>query len=958
DPENYYYGEMLSGKNRITKSFQKKMDELGLKPFGRSAQSIDPQNPADRPYANLAYVLQERTSQVICDIVRHFFTENPLTKGTDKLALSGGVALNILSNGKLITEGLIYGENIFVQPAAGDSGVSIGSALTVARELYGQDVNVEMDHAQYGPEYSNEEIRKVLEKAGLVEGVDFRQVTDKELIYEAADLIGEAKAIAWFQGRSEVGPRALGARSILLNLSDVRANNTANIIKGRQSWRPSASSVLEEAARDYFMGIGKAPFMIVAFPILHLKRGEVLSGAHEFGDKLARPQTVSKKVNPLYWALLDKLGKIGQAPAVVNTSFNKQEPLVEDPSEALDTFFYMERVEHLFIGNFIVDKTENLRPGIIALQDEESLQGLIKQAVGSGDMDVWAELFVRAGELYPKCRKIGITMDCGRYGFKSFEIPLVKEMFSGSLKEHLLRYISSDIFNRAAEYSAEKIYISTTSDKMGRVVYQLIKGKLTQNFPRMNYFANYGEDIEIVSAAYGDTIARAKKLPPTPRLERSAFREIPGRFIGIDVGATNIKCVLIENGVVKNKKEVPTAYTGGKELGNLISVLAMDLAGGKKVEGIGISLPGVVDARENKLKWLVNYEHRWRAGAPGGDMAEEYNALTARLMSLREPLGCGNIRLVNDGTAFGISVLNSSKENDAVVAALGTGIGAGRIRDGAIDISRIEQSGAFVVNAAKDAERDAGCEVSGCFSGVLRDSTGTMRSETELALQMIKWFKTMHLLNGDSNFIFTGGATFGKYGKKLIDEINRILREDQLVFKASLSDADRVFGAAEGAAQLSMSLSNESVMEEIHRINMSMLPPRHGAAKINYLISEDLVPIGMRNSLNSFLAELYKKYPFLKEKEEIKVVKRDVLAATVNTILFREDKNNVVSVALSNASDIALLPEGVRALVFIGNSETDDFVHLEGIIAALKALQQGDINKLMSLYRALSGKEF
>ncbi|MBU1084117.1 MAG: hypothetical protein KKG84_03385, partial [Candidatus Omnitrophica bacterium] len=325
NPENYYYGEMVEGKTRITKSFRKKMEELGICPYGRATHQIDPKNPEDRAYANLAFVLQERTSQVICDIVRYYFREKVSTKGIEKLALAGGVALNILSNGKLITEGLVYGENIFVQPAAGDSGVSLGSSLTVAREIYGDDVNVEMKHALYGPEYSNEEIRGTLEEFGLTEGIDYVTATDEKLVKYAADFINKEKAIAWFQGKSEIGPRALGARSILLNLNDVQANNTANIIKGRQPWRPSASSIAEEYAKDYFMGIGKSPFMIVAFPILFSKKNIVLSGMHEFGDKLARPQTVSKETNPLYWELLTRLGEISNIPAVVNTSFNKQE---------------------------------------------------------------------------------------------------------------------------------------------------------------------------------------------------------------------------------------------------------------------------------------------------------------------------------------------------------------------------------------------------------------------------------------------------------------------------------------------------------------------------------------------------------------------------------------------------------------------------------------------------------
>ena len=318
NPENYYYGEMVEGRERITKTFQEKLARLGIVPYKKKVKDLDPNSKEDRPYANLAYVLQERTNEVVADIIRFYMKEKEETKGVEKLALAGGIALNILSNGKLISDNIVLGENLFVQPAAGDSGTSIGAALSVAREIYGDDVDTEMDSALYGPEYSEDEIETALKEYGLVEGEDYFLLSDEEVCLQAASLIKDAKAIAWFQGRSEVGPRALGARSILLNLNDVNANNTANIIKGRQPWRPSASSILFEEAKEYFRGIAKAPFMVIAFPVLYLKQKFVQSGKHDFGDGLARPQTVSKETNPRYWELLRKLKEISDVPAVVN----------------------------------------------------------------------------------------------------------------------------------------------------------------------------------------------------------------------------------------------------------------------------------------------------------------------------------------------------------------------------------------------------------------------------------------------------------------------------------------------------------------------------------------------------------------------------------------------------------------------------------------------------------------
>lgn len=356
NPDLNYYGIMMEGTKRITKYLKDKLSDFGIPPRTNKDRELDPYNDKDRAYANLAYALQERTAQVLEEIVRFYLNGKNSGSKVDKLALAGGIALNILSNGKLITDGIIFGENLFVQPAAGDSGTSIGAALVVSKEIYHENVNHEMKHASYGPEYNNGEIESALINAGLKENIDYVKVEKGRLIDEASACIGKAKAIAWFQGRSEIGPRALGNRSILLNLNDVQANNTANIIKNRQPWRPSASSICEEDAKDYFRGIDKSPFMVVSFPILYGKQKVVLSGVHKFGDRLARPQTVSRKENPLYWELLKKIEEVMGIPAVVNTSFNKQEPLVENPEQAIKTFFRMESVDKLFIGNFIVNK--------------------------------------------------------------------------------------------------------------------------------------------------------------------------------------------------------------------------------------------------------------------------------------------------------------------------------------------------------------------------------------------------------------------------------------------------------------------------------------------------------------------------------------------------------------------------------------------------------------------------
>ncbi|MBI5124597.1 MAG: hypothetical protein HZA72_04180, partial [Candidatus Omnitrophica bacterium] len=319
NPENLYYGEMAQGKTRITNSFIERLKDL-VHPSKKSSKDIDPLLPEDRPYANLAFVLQEATERVVTDVVRYYLQKNPTTKGLKKLAFGGGIALNILANGKLIQEGLVGGEDIFVQPAASDAGTAIGAALVVAKEIYGRDVNFEMANAFYGPKYTDDGIRETLDRFGLLPGIDYEKVDDDNLVEEAAQCIKNNEPIAWFQGRSELGPRALGARSILLNLLDDTANNTANIIKGRQPWRPSASSIIEEAAKDYFAGIGKSPFMIIAYDVQPDKKHLMASGVHQYGKRLARPQTIDRNSSPLYWRLLNRVGELIGVPAVVNTS--------------------------------------------------------------------------------------------------------------------------------------------------------------------------------------------------------------------------------------------------------------------------------------------------------------------------------------------------------------------------------------------------------------------------------------------------------------------------------------------------------------------------------------------------------------------------------------------------------------------------------------------------------------
>jgi carbamoyltransferase len=850
NPAYLYYGVIAPGKLRVTQALVEKLTALGIPPSKKNPREIDPLLAEDRPYANLAFVLQETTDELVADVISYYLQRNPKTKYLQKLAYGGGIALNILSNGRIISEGLIRGEDIFIQPAASDAGTAIGAALVAAKELYGINVSFEMTHAFYGPEYSDSDIEATLNGLGLVAGVDYRKLDDDELIEQAAQCIKNRQPIAWFQGRSELGPRALGSRSVLLNLLDDTANNTANIIKGRQPWRPSASSVEEDAARDYFIGIGKSPFMIIAFDVAADKKHLMASGVHQYGKRLARPQTVSEKANPLYWRLLKKVGELIGVPAVVNTSFNKQEPLVENPEEAINTFRYMKGVDTLFMGHYLIKKSSRMQPTIVSLQDEPTLKDLLREATSSGDINDWNRLFTGVSALYPKSHTIRVTFDCGDYGTREISIPLVKELFEGPSRSVVMRYVASVIYNHVIGFSAKKIYIGASSSKMDGPVFYLMRDYLRDNFKRMDYFANSGEKVQVLPLpAEGVALkepARSKNI-----VSRPSEAQRQGIYIGIDVGANRIKGVVIKDGKLIRKEVLSTTFAGGRELRSLIMGMVEDLSGAEKISGVGISLPGVVDSVRNKVVWLVNYEYRWSEGGlrKEDDIRSYYEALDDMAGELSVKYGTDRVGMLNDATAFGFTELASGSGQKRVLMSIGTGVGTVRIEDGGIDIGRIEQSGGFVVNVSDDAPFDKGCSVKGCFAsyvgiegimdiagklglpGLLGKSAPSLqdinrligtdtgagyaeskRLYSELSKRIASWLRLMISMRDDKDFIMTGGNTTGRAGHEIVFGIYGALKNGDMNIHISVptSDLEREYGGAMGAAFFAMTRSEKS----------------------------------------------------------------------------------------------------------------------------------------------------
>jgi carbamoyltransferase len=284
--------------------------------------------------------------------------------GLDRLALAGGCAMNSLANGKLFDRTDV--RDVYIQSAAGDAGTALGAALWVHHAVLGapRDGFV-MDHSSWGPAYGEDEVRRAL-AAGIPEsggkdgawgGIHIETVRDEDrLAAETAAAIAGGEVVGWYQGRSEWGPRALGNRSIL---ADPRRGDMKDLlnrkIKRRESFRPFAPSVLEEQTGEWFTCSYPDPFMIKVYPIRPEKRPQVPAVTH--ADGTGRLQTVSRRTNPRYWALIRAFAEQTGVPMVLNTSFNENEPIVNTPAEALDCFLRT-RMDRLVLGDVVVRRTE------------------------------------------------------------------------------------------------------------------------------------------------------------------------------------------------------------------------------------------------------------------------------------------------------------------------------------------------------------------------------------------------------------------------------------------------------------------------------------------------------------------------------------------------------------------------------------------------------------------------
>ena len=271
--------------------------------------------------------------------------------GARRLCLAGGVALNSVANGKILDHAEF--RELFVQPAAGDNGTSLGAALWVQHQILGEPRKLVMAHAYTGPVYSEDDCRAALESGAPEWGpLTVERLDPAALVERAADAIARGEVIGWFQGRMEFGPRALGHRSILCDPRRAEMKDTLNRrIKHREPFRPFAPAILAEHTAAWFVRAAPSPAMLLVDTVRPERRAQIPAVTHE--DGTGRLQTVERAHSPLFHALISAFHARTGVPVLLNTSFNEHEPIVCSPSDALRCFVKA-HMDALALGPFWV----------------------------------------------------------------------------------------------------------------------------------------------------------------------------------------------------------------------------------------------------------------------------------------------------------------------------------------------------------------------------------------------------------------------------------------------------------------------------------------------------------------------------------------------------------------------------------------------------------------------------
>ncbi len=313
-----------------------------------------PKEKITQKHADIALSIQKITEDIYISIVNHLYS---LTKN-ENLCISGGVALNALANGQIHARTSF--KNVHILGVSGDSGAALGAALYAYHDKIKGVSSVKHNRKPIvslalGSKYSDLQIELALKRENLI----YEKLTEEAAITEAAQALNNGLIIGWFQGKCELGPRALGNRSILCRPFPQKMKTKVNTIKIREEFRPFAGSILQEYVDDYFDVPEKkfyAPFMNFCFTVKKNKRKALAAIVH--ADNTCRIQTVNKS-NGLYYRLISEFYRISRIPCVLNTSFNlKGEPIVESPEQAISDFLKT-KMDILCIGPFVVSKRKD-----------------------------------------------------------------------------------------------------------------------------------------------------------------------------------------------------------------------------------------------------------------------------------------------------------------------------------------------------------------------------------------------------------------------------------------------------------------------------------------------------------------------------------------------------------------------------------------------------------------------
>lgn len=303
-----------------------------------------PNDELTRRHENIAKSLQVVTEEIICHLLAQLY----LKTKSPNICLTGGVAMNSVANGKVTRQTPF--KNVYIPAGAADNGTSFGAAYYVWHRHLGQPRSFVQDHAYWGSMFTSDACAEAIRVAGL----PFETFDQSNLVDRTTDLLLDGKVAGWFQGHMEFGARALGNRSLL---ADPRRSDMRDIInlriKFREKFRPFAPSILEEHVGDWFEINEQTPYMEKVFPIRPEQRHRIPAVTHVDGS--GRLQTVSRRTNPLYHALISRFYEKSGVPIVLNTSLNENEPIVRTPAEAISCFLRTD-MDALVLGNHVINR--------------------------------------------------------------------------------------------------------------------------------------------------------------------------------------------------------------------------------------------------------------------------------------------------------------------------------------------------------------------------------------------------------------------------------------------------------------------------------------------------------------------------------------------------------------------------------------------------------------------------